>query len=148
MNIEGYLKVPTIPGESVRAGHEDEIEVHSVGFDMSMESASGSPTRRGRVSMGAITMAKHYDRSSPYLKQALFQNKHLADVVLTIRRSTAEDEDVYLVVTLSDATVVGYQLQPSEIQPQLLEEKLAFHYGSISFRYGPHEVELTGFLQG
>ena len=32
--IDGFLKVPDIPGPSTRDGHEEEIEVYGVGYEM------------------------------------------------------------------------------------------------------------------
>lgn len=34
MQIDGFAKIPDIPGESTREGHEDEIEFHSLTFGM------------------------------------------------------------------------------------------------------------------
>lgn len=143
MSIDGFLKVSDIPGESLRRGHEDEIEVHGVEFDMASPHDSATLARRGRVALGRFTVTKHYDRSSPYLKQALYQNRWLPEVVFSAYRSAAERAEKYLVVRLTNATVVGYDLRPGAQEPHLLEERIAFAYATIRFTYDDaHEVEL------
>ncbi|TJW82877.1 MAG: type VI secretion system tube protein Hcp, partial [Mesorhizobium sp.] len=85
--IDGFLKVPDIKGPSKRDGHEDEIEIHGVDYKMVAPYDPNSLSRRGRVSMGMIKFIKHYDKSSPYLKKALFENKALDEVVFSARRT-------------------------------------------------------------
>ena len=83
MKIDGFLKVPDIPGPSTRDGHEEEIEVHGVDYTMVAPHDPNSLSRRGRVALGMIKFIKHYDKSSPYLKKALFENKALDEVVFS-----------------------------------------------------------------
>ena len=77
MKIDGFLKVPDIPGPSERDGHEDEIEVHGVKFNMEAPHDPNSLSRRGRVALDMIVFTKYYDMASPYLKKALFENTPL-----------------------------------------------------------------------
>ncbi len=77
VKIDGFLKVPDIKGPSTRDGHSDEIEIHGVDYKMVAPYDPNSLSRRGRVSMGMIKFTKHYDKSSPYLAKALFENKAL-----------------------------------------------------------------------
>lgn len=145
MKIDGFLKVPDITGPSVRDGHEDEIEIHGVEFDMVAPHDPNSLSRRGRVALGVITFVKHYDKASPYLKQALFQNKKLDEVVFSARRTIEEATSDYLVITLTDASVVHYEMKPDPDpeEQDLLEERIAFAYKKIKFVYDDKdEVEM------
>jgi type VI secretion system secreted protein Hcp len=143
MKIDGFLKVPDITGASVRDGHEEEIEIHGVEFDMVAPHDPNSLSRRGRVALGIITFIKHYDKSSPYLKQSLFQNKKLDEVKFSARRTIEEETSDYLVITLTDASVVRYDMKPSEEEPDLLEERVGFAYKMIKFTYDDSdEVEM------
>jgi type VI secretion system secreted protein Hcp len=143
MKIDGFLKVPDIKGPSERDGHEDEIEIHGVVFSMEAPHDANTLARRGRVAMELFEVAKHYDMSSPYLKQALFQNKKLDEVVFTARRTIEEASSDYLVVTLTDASVDGYHVKTDEDEPDLLEERVQFSYKKIKFVYDDdHEAEM------
>ncbi|WP_163543352.1 Hcp family type VI secretion system effector [Occultella kanbiaonis] len=148
MAIQGFLKIPGIPGASVRDGHEDEIEFHGIEFGMAAAQAPGGggvgAARVGRVTLEPIRVVKHYDVSSPALKQVLFRGGHVREAVFAMTRTVDGDTSDYLVVTLTDASVIGYDLRPAP-EPDLLEESITFTYRSVSFVYdGTHEVELEG----
>ena len=57
-----------------------------------------------------IVFTKHYDMASPYLKKALFDNKPLDEVVFSARRTIEGETSDYLVVTLTDASVMKYEM--------------------------------------
>lgn len=141
--IDGFLKVPDIPGPSVRDGHEEEIEVYGVDYTMIAPHDPNSLSRRGRVALGMIEFTKHYDMASPYLQKALFENTLMDEVVFSCRRTIEGETSDYLVVTLSDASVVTYHMHPSEDEPDVIEDKVAFAYKTIKFNYDDkHEVEM------
>src|SRR4051812_479290 len=100
--IDGFLKVPDIPGPSKRDGHKDEIEVYRADFNMEAPHDPNSLARRGRVALDKVSFTKHYDMSSPYLKQALFTNKMFPEVKFSARRTIEGKTSDYLVVTLTN----------------------------------------------
>jgi type VI secretion system secreted protein Hcp len=147
MKIDGFLKVPDITGPSVRDGHEDEIEIHGVEFEMVAPYDPNSLSRRGRVSLGMINFIKHYDKSSPYLKKALFDNTLLGEVKFSARRTIEGETSDYLVVTLKEASVTQYTMKPSEDEPDLIEERVGFAYKNITFNYDDKdEVEMDVYV--
>ncbi|MBB4481273.1 Hcp family type VI secretion system effector [Rhizobium etli] len=147
MKIDGFLKVPDITGPSVRDGHEDEIEIHGVEFEMVAPYDPNSLSRRGRVSLGMINFIKHYDKSSPYLKKALFANTLLGEVKFSARRTIEGETSDYLVVTLKEASVTQYNMKPSEDEPDLIEERVGFAYKNITFIYDDKdEVEMDVYV--
>ncbi|MFB2604571.1 Hcp family type VI secretion system effector [Rhizobium phaseoli] len=147
MKIDGFLKVPDITGPSVRDGHEDEIEIHGVEFEMVAPYDPNSLSRRGRVSLGLINFIKHYDKSSPYLKKALFDNTLLGEVKFSARRTIEGETSDYLVVTLKDASVTQYNMKQSEDEPDLIEERVGFAYKNITFNYDDKdEVEMDVYV--
>jgi type VI secretion system secreted protein Hcp len=142
--IDGFLKVPDIPGPSERDGHEEEIEVYGVSFTMTAPYDPNSLSRRGRVSLGMVIVTKHYDMSSPYLAQALYENKKLDEVVFTCRRTIEGETSDYLVVTLTDASVVTYDMHASAEEPDVIEDVVGFAYKTIKFVYDDdHEAEMN-----
>jgi type VI secretion system secreted protein Hcp len=144
MKIDGFLKVPDIPGPSERDGHEEEIEIHGVKFTMKAPHDPNSQSRRGRVSLDMIVFTKYYDMASPYLKKALFDNTPMDEVVFSCRRTIEGETSDYLVVTLTDASVMSYLMQQSEDEPDLIEEKVGFAYHMIKFVYDKdHEIEMS-----
>jgi type VI secretion system secreted protein Hcp len=147
MKIDGFLKVPDITGPSVRDGHEDEIEIHGVEFEMQAPFDPNSLSRRGRVSLGMVNFIKHYDKSSPYLKKALFDNTLMDEVKFSARRTIEGETSDYLVITLKDASVTNYTMKPSEEEPDLIEERVGFAYKNITFNYDDKdEVEMDVYV--
>jgi len=143
MKIDGFVKIPDIPGESMRDGHEDEIEIHSITFGMEAPYDKSGSLRRGRISFDMVVVAKDYDRSSPALKGALAANRHLPEVVLSVRRTIEGESSDYLLVTLTDASIAKYDLAPGPDRDDVLVEHVGLAYRSIRFDYhGQHEVEL------
>lgn len=142
--IDGFLKVPDIPGPSERDGHEEEIEVYGVDFKMTAPHDPNSLSRRGRVSLGMLTLTKHYDMSSPYLAKALYDNTKLDEVVFTCRRTIEGETSDYLVVTLTDASIINYDMHASTDEPDVIEDVISFAYKTIKFTYDDdHEVEMN-----
>ena len=145
MKIDGFLKVPDIPGPTKRDGHEDEIEVYKVDFNMHAPYDPNSMSRRGKVSLDMMVFTKHYDMASPYLKKALFENTPFDEVVFAARRTIAGETTDYLVVTLTDASVMSYRMHPAPEEQDILEEEVGFAYHKIKFVYTgdkEHEIEM------
>ena len=100
--------------------------------------------RRGRVALDMIVFTKYYDMSSPYLKKALFDNTPMDEVVFSARRTIEGETSDYLVITLTDASVMSYKMYQSEDEPDLIQEEVGFAYHAIKFVYDKdHEIEMS-----
>ncbi len=143
MKLDGLLKIPDIPGASRRSGHEEEIEIHGLEFTMQAPHDSNTLSRRGRVNLSPMSIVKYYDMSSPYIQRALFENKMLGDVVLTARRTIDNEDSDYLVITMTDASVMAYNMLASEESPDLIEERIDFAFTKIEFNYDDqHTIDM------
>ncbi|TIV29955.1 MAG: type VI secretion system tube protein Hcp, partial [Mesorhizobium sp.] len=97
--------------------------------------------------MGMIKFFKHYDKSSPYLKKALFENKALDEVVFSARRTIDGETSDYLVVTLTDASIMEYDMRQAQDEPDLIEEEVSFAYKKIKFVYDKDdEIEMDVYV--
>ena len=144
IKLDGFLKVPDIPGPSERDGHEEEIEIHGIKFDMQAPHDPNSLSRRGKVALEMLKVYKYYDMSSPYLKKALFDNTPMDDVVASARRTIEGETSDYLVITLTNASVMSYRMYQSEDEPDLIEEEVGFAFHAIKFVYDKdHEIEMS-----
>ena len=142
--IDGFLKIPDIPGESTREGHEDEIEVHGVQFKMSAPHDPNSLSRRGRAAMSALTLTKAFDISSPYISSALWNNVLMDEVMFACRRTIDSAKSDYLKVTLKNASVVNYEIRVSETENDVLEDVVSFAFEEITITYDDdHEVTMN-----
>ncbi len=110
MPLTAYLKIPGIPGESQRAGHEDEIDIHDIQWAIermgSVAVAHGR--RRTRTEISPLRVRKYYDASSPYLALAVETGQAFDEVVVSVRRDSGEAHFDYLVITMENVIISSY----------------------------------------
>lgn len=139
MSLTGYLKIDDIPGESKRADHEDEIDVHGVHWQISQatSSARGSGRTQSRAQVSSLTCYKVYDASSPYLALACMQGKSIPEVVFMLRKDSGEAHLDYLKITMTDVVVSGYEMINDGTDPdkQLVGEMLSLSFEKVSIVY-------------
>lgn len=133
--IDGFLKIGDIPGASERDGHEEEIPVYGINFTMTAPYDPGSMSKLGRVSMGTLVITKDYDKASPLVKMALYTNKKLGDVVFSARRTIDNASSDYLVITLTEASVMSYNMHPSPYENGGIEDTFELAYKTIEIEY-------------
>lgn len=109
--FSGYLKIDDIPGESDRAGHEDEIVISSFSWGANRASFrnSGGQRESGLAELAPLSMSKDYDSSSPYLALACIKAKNLGEVVMTLRKDQGDEHSDYLTITITNTIVENYQ---------------------------------------
>ncbi len=130
-----FWRFGDIKGPSERDGHEEQIEIYDVTFKMVAPFDPNSLSRKGRVSLGTVTCTKDVDMSSPYLAKACHENKPLDEVTIYCRRTIDGATSDYFVVTLKEASVVGYSFDASEISPDTLGDAVQFAYKNIELKY-------------
>lgn len=139
MAISGYVKIEDIKGESKRADHEEEIDVHSITCSALQQSSAnlGSGRARGRAQISDVTVRKFTDAASPYLFLAVLQAKSIPEIVITVRKDSGDAHLDYLKVTLSNAAVSGFRMLPTEAADpeQMIEEEVSFTAEKINMVY-------------
>ena len=136
MDVTGFLKIPGIPGESRRADHEGEIDIHSISWGVARPSAASVGSGRTR-SIGvsrAMTVGKFYDASSPYLALASLQGKAFDEVVISFRKDSGEAHLDYLKITLTNVMVSAYDLDTPP-EGEILTDAAQFVFEKIKVRY-------------
>lgn len=105
---DAFLRVETIPGESVDAVHPNEIEVlsYSLGVSNTVAFTSGG-MQTGKATFKDFTVTKYLDKATPKLMLAAAAGQHLKQVVLTVRRSGSIKPFEYLKIILTDVIVTG-----------------------------------------
>ncbi|EYD76441.1 hypothetical protein Rumeso_01999 [Rubellimicrobium mesophilum DSM 19309] len=139
MPISGYVKIDDIKGESKRADHEEEIDVHSISWNVAQRSSAnlGSGRSRGRAEISDISVRKFTDAASPYLAQAAMQGKSLPEIVIMARKDSGDTHLDYLQFTLTNAAISGFRIlpTPSGTEEQLPEEEVSFTAEKIKMKY-------------
>jgi type VI secretion system Hcp family effector len=79
-DVDNFLKITGIPGESQDRTHKDEIEVISWSWGLTRAGTAGSGGAAGRPAFREVSIQKRVDRSSPKLNQEA--NQRASDAFL------------------------------------------------------------------
>lgn len=123
MALTGYVKIPDIDGESIVAGHQDEIEIFDLEWMIERASAEPlRPTARGRAKIAPLTLSKWYDASSPYLALAVTNGKLFAQVDVSLRRSLGDQDLDFLRMKLTNCRILAVRVSGTGEGPIPAEE--------------------------
>lgn len=137
MSLTGYLLVPDVGGESFRADHEEEIDVHSIQWDIAQlaKAQVGRGRSQSRAEISAISMGKYYDASSPYLALACMQGKSFDEIVLMVRKDSGEAHLDYLQITMTNCAISSYSMLPTDDDGQVIEELIGITFEKVKIKY-------------
>lgn len=137
--ITGYLEVPDIAGESQRAEHEDQIDVHDVSWGVSRPASSA--LGRGRTQSSAqisdFTFSKYFDASSPYLGLATMQGKSFDEIVFYARKDSGDAHLDYLKITMTNCVFTNFSMSSAGGDPntQMIAETLSISCEKLNIVY-------------
>jgi type VI secretion system secreted protein Hcp len=135
-----FLKIDTVPGESLDDRHRDEIEVLSYSWG---ETNAGSVSVGGGAAVGKVHIEDFHftaltSKASPKLMQLCANGKHLATAVF-VRRKPGMARQEYLTFTFSNVTVSSYHVGGSTDDVPIDEVSLAF--AKVQMDYKPQKVD-------
>ena len=132
--VDYFLKIDGIDGESTDGAHKDWIEVMSWSWGMSNPSSAGAGGGggSGRVRMQDLIITKHVDKASSGLLLACASGKHIPRVVLTARKAGGEQQD-YLRYSFFDVFCTAYK--PHGDPNDNPSEEVSFNYGKVQIEY-------------
>jgi len=109
--VDYYLKIPPIEGESADHKHKGEMEVESFswGETRSAGSGGGSGTATGKVHSQEFQFLKRLDKSSPVLMIGCATGQQFKSAVLTGRKTGAGRDD-YLRITMENVSITSYHV--------------------------------------
>jgi type VI secretion system secreted protein Hcp len=103
-----FLKLDGIDGEATDRTHLGEIEVLSWGWGFSGQTVSSGSggTSIGKVTPREFQFVHRYDKASPALAREAIAGRHVANAVLSARKSGAGQKD-FLKVTMNDVLITS-----------------------------------------
>jgi type VI secretion system secreted protein Hcp len=135
MAMDIFLKITGIDGESKDAKHKAEIVVSSFAWGISSPNAATANTTPGKPVFKDLHVTKQFDKSSTKLAQNAASAIHLPEVLLSVRRVGADQND-YLKYKLSDVVITAIDVSGSanggESTPT---ESVSFNYGQLEVSY-------------
>ena len=136
MPLTAYMKIPDIPGESQAVGHEDEIEVNGLYWDIERE--HGGPGRPlGRVESGPLAVLKVVDKATPKLAEAVATGRAFDEIVLTVTRNGPAGPFDYYTMTMERCVLTAVELVNDGLQDplELIRERAEIVYQRVTITY-------------
>jgi len=145
--VDMFLKLDGIKGESQDHKHKDEIHIESFSWGMNQTGAhgAGGGGGAGKVSVHDISITKHVDKSSPALMLACCNGKHIPSGLITVRKA-GEKPLEYLKIKLSDILISG--VQEAGHGGVTLSESVTINFGKFHIEYLEQKADGTGVPGG
>ncbi len=146
-NVDYFLKIEGVDGESTDDKHKGEIELESwsVGAVNAGSFSSGGGGGSGKVAMGDFNFTKKTDKASAKLLAACATGEHLKKATLVCRKA-GTDQQEFLTIILSPLLVSAYQTAGSAHGDVIPFEQIALNFGKIEYKY--KEQKPDGSLGG
>ncbi len=134
MAVAIFAKFPAgIKGESLQAGHTDEIPVTSFQFGIGRGvSLTGNARETSVASFSEIVITKSMDSASNDLAAACAKATPLDEIVITFVKDAGDDQLDYLTYTLTDSLISGYSVSSGGDTPS---ESISINYIKIKSVY-------------
>jgi len=134
--VDYFLKIDGIEGESTNSRHGGEIEIESFswGATQTGTSTGGGGGGAGKVIFQDIHFTKTLDKASPKLMLATATGEHIKDVVLVGELSGKKGQK-FLEIKLTDVLISSYQSGGSE--GSIPTDSFSLNFAKIEFKYFP-----------
>ncbi|MGQ7862390.1 Hcp family type VI secretion system effector [Pseudomonas sp. 32A] len=142
MATDMFLKLGDIKGESRDQSHRDEIDIASWAWGLSQEGSmhTGTGGGAGKVSIANLNLKKALDKSSPNLMMACASGKHYPEARLVVRKAGGPSAVEYLIITLKEVLVCGYDIRTEDDSEQL-QENIALNFASVEVSYQAQKAD-------
>jgi type VI secretion system secreted protein Hcp len=137
MPIQTFIKIDGVDGESTSKDHRGEIEALSWNWGVTgapVPSSGGAGA--GKATPGEFVFTHLYDKASPLLAKKAASGVHIANVVLSARKSGQGQKD-FLTVTMKEVFVTTVSVGGD---PQQIVEAVSLVYRNIEFAYKPQNA--------
>lgn len=139
--VDYFLKIDGIPGESTDDKHKNEIDVESWSWGESQtgSSAGGGGGGAGKVHMNDFQFLMKVNKASPKLFLTCANGAHIKEALLTCRKAGKEQQE-YLKFKFTDLLISSYQTGGSA-GAVIPTDQIAFNFAKIEFEYYPQKPD-------
>jgi len=141
--FDAFLKIESIPGESLDAKHKDWIEVESFSFGLKSGATSGGGT--GKASFQDISFRKNIDKASPILMLKCCTGEHIPEAILEYTKPVGANQNqvTYLTIKMDDILISSYSFNGSgggAGGTTLPVDSLSLNFTKIEMTYIPYDA--------
>jgi type VI secretion system secreted protein Hcp len=144
MAFDAFLKIQGVEGESVRAGHEKEIEIYSFSWGANNPTTVGHGTglTAGKVSVSSFNIMKKTDKASPSLFQACCAGKTYGEATVTLQKASGDASNPipFLKYSFKNVMVESIQWSGSSGGDDTPTESLSLAFASVQIDYEPQSM--------
>jgi type VI secretion system secreted protein Hcp len=142
--VDYFLKIDGIDGESGDAKHKGEIELQSWswGATNSGSHSGGGGGGAGKVAIQDIHCTMHINKASPKVMLACCNGEHIKKAVLTCRKA-GKDQQEFLKFTFSDLLVSSYQTGGSGNSSVIPVDQFSLNFAKIEQEYKEQKADGT-----
>jgi type VI secretion system secreted protein Hcp len=141
--VDYFLKIKDIEGESADAKHKNEIDIESWswGETNSGSHGYGGGGGAGKVSMQDFSFVMRVNKASPKLLLACANGQPFKEALLTCRKAGKEQQE-YLKVKFTDLLVSSFQTGGSngDVVPV---DQISLNFSKIEYEYYPQKEDGT-----
>jgi type VI secretion system secreted protein Hcp len=142
--VDYFLKVDQVEGESHDTKHKNEIDVESWSWG---ETNSGDAAHRGGMGAGKVSMQDFHftmkvNKATPKLMVACASGQHIKEATLTCRKA-GKDQQEFLKIKLSDFIVSSYQTGGSNHDGVVPVDQISLNFSKIEFEYKDQKPDGT-----
>ena len=140
--VDYFLKIDGLQGESQDDKHKDEIHIHDFSFGAANTGSShhGTGSGSGRAVIHDMHCHKYTDKSSPNIFIACANGKHFKDATLTVRKA-GEHPHEYLIYKMENVLLSHYGVKGNG--GNLAMETLSLNFSKIEMTYVPQNKDGT-----
>jgi type VI secretion system secreted protein Hcp len=143
--VDYFLKIDGIKGESQDSKHKDEIDISSYGWEMTQTGTSktGGGAGAGKVAVHDIEFNKQIDVSTPKLMEACATGTHVKSALFTARKA-GKDQQEFFTITLTDLLISSVQhSQPLGSDALLPTECITLNFAKYEVSYKQQQADGT-----
>lgn len=145
MSTNMHLKIDSIPGESRKKGHEDQIEVLSWAFGMDQQASvgHGHGSGAGRVQVRDLILTKYLCKADTALMQHCCNGKHIPEITLYCEKAGGDSTVEYVKIVCKQVLVTNHTVTGA-IGGDAVTVDLALNFSEYVFTYTQQEKEGNG----
>jgi len=145
MSASLFLKIDGVDGDSVKKGHDGEIDIVSWSWDMSQTGLAhvGKGAGGGKVMVGDCVFTKRIDSASPSLMMKCCKGDHIPKATLKVERAGGDSVLTYMVLTMEKVFITNVSPSIASGDPEGMES-LALNFESYKIEIESQTESGTG----
>ena len=136
MTASIFLKLDGVEGDSVKKGHDGEIDIVSWSWDMSQTGLAhvGKGAGGGKVMVGDVTLTKRIDSATPSLMMKCCKGDHIPLATVKVERAGGDSPLSYMVLTMEKVFITNVSPSIASGDPEGME--------SLSLNFESFKIEI------